>query len=135
MSIEVRYDKLFDRTIIISTRRKKRLKHLGTACIFCPGSEKVLQKPTQEVKQNGKWIIRSVPNKFPIFKYHEIIIETPRHIVNVDEENIDHIEELFRFYSDRYKCLIKKKGVKYVQLFTNRGQKAGASQEIGRAHV
>ena len=69
MSIEIRYDKEFDRTIIISTRRKKRLKHLGK-CIFCPGSEKVLEKPTQEVLENGKWILRAVPNKFPIFKNH-----------------------------------------------------------------
>jgi UDPglucose--hexose-1-phosphate uridylyltransferase len=134
MSIEIRNDGSFDRTIIISTRRNKRLKHLNK-CIFCPGMEKVLEKPSQEVLQNGKWILRAVPNKFPIFRNHEIIVETPRHVVNVDEELPDHIEELFRFYSDRYKSIAGRKGVKYVQLFTNRGQKAGASQVHAHSQI
>ncbi len=134
MSIEIRNDKSFDRIIIISTRRKKRLKHLNK-CIFCPGMEKVLEKPTQEVLENGKWVLRAVPNKFPIFRHHEIIIETPKHVVNVDEESMDHVEELFRFYSDRYKDISRRKGVKYVQLFTNRGEKAGASQVHAHSQI
>jgi UDPglucose--hexose-1-phosphate uridylyltransferase len=82
---------------------------------------------TFEVKKNGKWQIRVIPNAFPITNTHEVVIEMPKHDQDIAAQSTKKIEEILDAYSKRYVALSKKKGIKYVQIFRNRGAAGGAS--------
>jgi UDPglucose--hexose-1-phosphate uridylyltransferase len=61
------------------------------------------------------------------FGHHEVIIDTPRHILSISEMTDHEIIDLFRMYQDRLRSLRKEKCWKYVQIFKNVGAAAGAS--------
>lgn len=95
---------------------------------------------------DGDWSLRVIPNKYPAVSrgkvprsleegpyfamtgtgYHEVIItrDHERHMALMETWQI---AEIFDAYQDRYLSLMKKKNVKYVQIFHNHGKEAGAS--------
>lgn len=97
-------------------------------CPFCEGHE---NQTTPEIMRFGKgepnkpgWLVRVIPNKYPITDVHEIIIHTPLH--DRDIEHLPHAqtEIIFKAYRERYN-LYKKRG--QVFIFCNHGEHAGAS--------
>lgn len=124
-------------------------------CPFCPGSE---DKTPQEVfafrdrgaAPNGaSWLVRVVPNRFPALKIeggldrqgeglydkmngigaHEVIIETPRHDLNLCELEEEQIERVLLAYRERIIDLRRDTRFRYVMVFKNHGAAAGASLE------
>lgn len=93
------------------------------------------------------WWVRVVPNKFPAlstentlkkqglgiydemsgYGFHEVIIETPEHNTKFSQMPIDQIKEVIWAYIKRFKEIRKNKNIKYIQIFKNKGQEAGAS--------
>ena len=123
-------------------------------CPFCPGNE---QKTPPEVLayRNGSgpnqpgWNLRVVPNKFPALRVegdleregdgiydrmngigaHEVIIETPDHNLTFAELPEKSIEELFWAFRDRTIDLRRDGRLRYMVMFKNHGETAGASLE------
>ncbi len=124
-------------------------------CPFCPGNEAMT--PNEIVsygrklggKNYGGWQVGGVPNKFPAlrieessekyafgmydkiggFGAHEVIVENPEHEKEIADLPEDQVEWILRAYRDRCLDLRKDKRFKYILIFKNYGQSAGASLE------
>jgi UDPglucose--hexose-1-phosphate uridylyltransferase len=94
------------------------------------------------------WIVRVVPNLYPVFSplikekkewvkektelknaigHHEVIIESRHHNEHPSVSRINQLENTIKAYIDRTGELSKKSYVKYISIFRNHRQKAGAS--------
>lgn len=100
------------------------------------------------------WLVRVIPNLFPAFSapkqpedaahiaksecfghavgHHEVIVESPNHEEDPADAGLAQLELVIRAYVDRLKELSSKPYVKYVSIFRNHGQQAGAS--LSHAH-
>lgn len=134
---ELRKDFLLGRWVIIAKERGKRPndfwhalekeeKHEGI-CFFCPGNENTTPPEISRVEENGKWVIRNFPNKFPATKWHEIVVETPIHEKDFADLSVEKISRVFEVYCQRQEEIKKDSEVKYVLVFKNEGKGAGAS--------
>lgn len=135
-------------------------KHEGE-CAFCAGNEQQTppeiwsyRKAGTYVNQPGWWV-RTVPNKFPALGIegsthesvfglnkvmngvgaHEVIIETPEHVVEFYKHNLEQVEEIIRMWRDRHLDLRKDHRLKYVLIFKNEGPEAGASLEHAHSQL
>jgi UDPglucose--hexose-1-phosphate uridylyltransferase len=88
------------------------------------------------------WRTRVVPNLYPLVGgaaaparegnaqadgQHEVIIEHPRHDVDLPDMSGDELGTVVDRWCDRYCALWKVDGVRWVVVFRNRGEAAGAS--------
>jgi UDPglucose--hexose-1-phosphate uridylyltransferase len=130
-------------------------RHKGRYCPFCEGHEDktpgeiiAYRKPGSQRNREG-WRIRVVPNKFPALEIegqlnkrgegiydmmrgvgaHEVIIESPRHLISTSELSEEELREVFWVYRDRLVDLKKDPRLVYGMIFKNVGAAAGASLE------
>lgn len=121
-------------------------------CPFDYGNEQstpgeILAFRNENTKKNTSgWWVRVVPNKFPAlnekkllkepygmydkmsgYGYHEVIIETPEHNTNFSEMTVRQLKEVIWAYIKRFNDIKKDKNIKYIQIFKNKGKRAGAS--------
>jgi len=95
------------------------------------------------------WRVRVVPNKFPALGIegnldrqaegmfdrmngvgaHEVIIETPEHNLTLANLPIKRVEDVIWAFRDRIIDLRQDKRFKYILIFKNHGEPAGASLE------
>jgi Galactose-1-phosphate uridylyltransferase len=59
---------------------------------------------------------------------HELIIETPEHIANIPDLDVEQLSQVFYTYSRRIQDLEGDKRIKYVLLCKNYGQSAGGTR-------
>jgi len=100
------------------------------------------------------WLIRCIPNLFPAFSpprqpqdtelifssqslgnaigQHEVIVESPNHDEGPADAQLPQLELLIHAYIDRLREMSVKPYMKYVSIFRNYGQQAGAS--LSHAH-
>ena len=69
----------------------------------------------------------SCPLKFPGIGLHEVIIDTPRHVLSVSELTLTEIADLLAMYRLRLQTLHTDSRWAFVQIFKNVGAAAGAS--------
>jgi UDPglucose--hexose-1-phosphate uridylyltransferase len=124
-------------------------------CPFCPGNEGMTPHEIAAygrkagAKGHGGWKVRVVPNKFPVLKIeeatdkfaigvydkiggfgaHEVIVENPDHHTETADLPVEHVELILRAYRDRSLDLRKDPRFKYILIFKNYGEIAGASLE------
>jgi len=126
----------------------------GRFCPFCPGHE---SKTPPEVLayRNGSganqpgWSLRVFPNKFPVLGIegdlqregdgmfdkmqgigaHEVVVETPEHALSLTELPEKSIEQVLWAFRDRVNDLKNDKRLRYILLFKNEGEAAGATLE------
>ncbi|HEV2340817.1 MAG TPA: galactose-1-phosphate uridylyltransferase [Candidatus Acidoferrales bacterium] len=124
-------------------------------CPFCPGNEAKTPPEILAYGRNGSgkdspgWSIRVVPNKFPALGIegeldrqgeglfdrmngvgaHEVIIETPEHMSTLATLQERAVEEVLWAYRDRVLDLKNDRRFRYILLFKNHGEAAGASLE------
>lgn len=121
-------------------------------CPFDYGNEGSTPKEVLAFRASGSkpnssgWWVRVVPNKFPAlngkelvkephgmydkisgYGYHEVIIETPEHNTNFSEMSKKQFKEVLWAYVKRFNEIKKDENIKYIQLFKNKGKRAGAS--------
>jgi UDPglucose--hexose-1-phosphate uridylyltransferase len=158
---ELRKDYLLDRWVIIARDRGKRPTDFiqksraekQKICFFCPGNEHMTPPEIDRVEENGKWIIRCFPNKFPAtttefgeihenflvrqpaYGKHEVIVETPNHDENLDELSVEHIVKVIDMYSSRINAIRGDKRIEYVTVFKNHGSAGGASLDHSHTQV
>ncbi|MCK4739224.1 MAG: galactose-1-phosphate uridylyltransferase [Deltaproteobacteria bacterium] len=127
----------------------------GGFCPFCPGNEastpdEITAYRNNDSKPNTKgWHVRVVPNKFPALKVecqldrtgdgvydkmqgvgaHEVIIESPDHNETLGTISTKQFEEVLWAYRDRIIDLKKDERLRYILIFKNHGEAAGASLE------
>ncbi|MCX8026412.1 MAG: galactose-1-phosphate uridylyltransferase [Thermodesulfovibrionales bacterium] len=139
-------------TDFVSPLQKRRA---GGFCPFCPGNEHTTPNEILSFRQpntpaNGPgWSLRVVPNKFPALQIHgdlnkrgvgvfdmingigahEVIIETPEHLHSLSTLPLKAVEDVLWAYYFRLTDLKKDVRLKYVLIFKNEGEVAGASLE------
>jgi len=127
----------------------------GGKCPFCTGNEKMTPPEVDAIrKANTKpdtpgWSVRVVPNKFPALKIegalekrgvgiydmsngvgaHEVIIETTDHYRDMADLTQHEIRNVIFKYRSRSLALEKDPRFKYILIFKNHGESAGASLE------
>jgi len=141
-----RSKRLFDFQSTVSPEKK-------ASCPFCYGNEgrtppEILSYRDAATEANSSgWTIRVVPNKFPALEAegemnragegmfdkmngvgaHEVIIETPNHEANLHDLREREVEDILWAYRDRILDLRKDKRFRYVLVFKNKGEAAGAT--------
>lgn len=108
-------------------------------------------RETEPTNDDVNWQLRVVPNLYPavetspagssdtseridhnLFRSqagegsHEVVIESPRHVVSISELSEDEFHRTFLAYRDRLQVHVNN-GSKYAQVFKNVGPQAGAS--------
>jgi len=124
-------------------------------CPFCTGNESKTPPEVLVYGRNGGgpntpgWSVRVVPNKFPALGIegdldrqgeglfdrmngvgaHEVIIETPDHQSTLAMISEKSIESVLWAYRDRVLDLKNDRRFRYILIFKNHGEAAGASLE------
>jgi len=122
-------------------------------CPFCLGNEHMTPPEILALRESGTepnapgWSIRVFENKFAALKSggearkgsegpyenmdgvgaHEVIVESADHNRNLQDEKVEHVEEILRTWRARFQQLADDANIKYTQLFKNYGSVAGAS--------
>lgn len=135
-------------------RERVRIKAIGF-CPFCPGNEGKTPPEILAYGRNGGgrdtpgWSLRVVPNKFPALGIegmldreghglfdrmngigaHEVIIESPDHMSTLATLPQKSMEEMLWACRDRILDLKNDRRFRYILLFKNHGEPAGASLE------
>jgi len=153
---ELRKDYILDRWVIINPKRGKRPhqfvdppheeKH--SVFFFCPGNEHMTPDEVGRREKDGKWTMRWFRNKFAavnpkgesdintadtFFTYssnygiHEVFVETADHKKQLVDLSINEIKGVLEVYRDRIIDLESQPNIGYVNVFKNRGPKAGTS--------
>lgn len=127
----------------------------GGFCAFCSGNEYTTPPEIIAFRPDGSnpntpgWTLRVVPNKFPALRIegnldkigegiydkmsgigaHEVIIESPDHNLTLATMPLKSVEDTLWAYYYRLSDLKKDGRLKYVVIFKNEGEVAGASLE------
>jgi UDPglucose--hexose-1-phosphate uridylyltransferase len=135
--------------------REKVQIHGSGFCPFCYGNESKTPPEIHAYRSDGSardtpgWTLRVVPNKFPALGIegvlnrqgeglydkmngigaHEVIIETPNHKLTLATMPTRSVEDTLWAYRDRIIDLKKDRRFKYILIFKNHGEAAGASLE------
>ena len=144
---------------------REPIKIKGGFCPFCYGNESktppeiLAYRPASNGASHQKdgpgWTVRVVPNKFPALGIegslskqaegmfdkmngvgaHEVIIETPDHNMSLAQLPTKRIEDVLWAFRDRILDLKKDRRFKYILLFKNHGEAAGASLEHSHSQL
>lgn len=141
--------------------RREKKPARGGFCPFCNGNEdktppEVLayRDPMSAPNKEG-WKVRVVPNKFPALQIegdldkrgdgiydmmrgvgaHEVVIESPDHSKNIQYLPQEHVESIFWALRERSLDLKKDSRFRYILIFKNWGEEAGASLEHSHIQI
>jgi UDPglucose--hexose-1-phosphate uridylyltransferase len=140
---------------------RNRVQITGGFCPFCYGHEDMTPPEVLCYRADGGakntpgWKLRVVPNKFPALKIegdlnrqgeglfdkmsgigaHEVIVETPDHNLTLAIMSEQAVEDLFWAFRDRSLDLKKDRRFRYILLFKNHGEAAGASLEHSHSQI
>jgi UDPglucose--hexose-1-phosphate uridylyltransferase len=136
-------------------------RHAERFCPFCEGNEDktpgeiiAYRNPGTQRNRSG-WRVRVVPNKFPALEIegelnkrgegiydmmrgvgaHEVIIESPQHVMSSSELSEEQLREVLWVYRDRLVDLKRDPRLVYGMIFKNVGAAAGASLEHSHSQL
>jgi UDPglucose--hexose-1-phosphate uridylyltransferase len=126
----------------------------GRYCPFCPGHESKTPPEVLSYRNSGGsnesgWTLRVVPNKFPALRVegeldrqgegiydrmngigaHEVIIESTQHDATLSSMGEKSVADVLFAFRDRILDLKKDRRLRYILIFKNHGEGAGASLE------
>jgi len=143
------------------SRERVVVKNEGL-CPFCPGHESktppeiLAYRPGNGHQPNTPgWNLRVIPNKFPALGIegdldrmadgmfdrmngvgaHEVVIETPDHMSTLATMPLQRVEDMFWAFRERILDLKRDQRFKYVLVFKNHGEAAGASLEHSHSQL
>jgi UDPglucose--hexose-1-phosphate uridylyltransferase len=137
---------------------RQHFRRKGGFCPFCPGNESktppevLAYRPGSQDGSNANgpgWTLRVVPNKYPALGIegnidrrgegvydrmnglgaHEVIIVTPDHNATLATMSEKQIEDMIWAFRDRIMDLKRDKRFRYILIFNNHGEAAGATNE------
>ena len=130
-------------------------------CPFCPGNEaatppevSALRSPDSLPNQPG-WEVRAISNKYPALRIegelnrvgvgifdkmngigaHEVIIETPNHHEGLGDLSVRRVADVLLVCQGRMIDLERDPRFRYLMLFKNQGEAAGASLEHSHSQL
>ncbi len=105
---------------------KKNGYQISQSCPFCLGNEHLTPPEIYRWSNHNTvdWLVRVVPNKYPITDIHEVIIHSPDHFKDIVDFDLLQVEILLKIYRQRYQILTNKGS---VIIFNNKGKAAGES--------
>ena len=127
----------------------------GELCPFCAGNEAMTPPEVWANRADNSpadrpgWRVRVVPNKYPALVsggpweglnggfyqsqpglgVHEVIVECPDHVTNMAELADDQVTSILRAYSERLGALSRDPRWRYLLIYKNQGDRAGATFE------
>ncbi len=154
---ELRQDPVTGRWVLIASNRADRPNEFSgptppriakTPCPFCAG-QLCTPPPVAIYGSDDDWQLRVVPNLYPALTtapaadvredgffrkspaagWHEVIIESPRHLKSLSELSASQSQLVFRAYRDRMLVMRQQGHVACALPFKNVGPAAGASLE------
>ncbi|KAK7315595.1 hypothetical protein VNO77_34154 [Canavalia gladiata] len=162
---ELRKDAVWNRWVIFSPARAKRPSDFKSKsptdpnpnqqCPFCIGHEHECAPEIFRVPpDNPDWKIRVIQNLYPAlsrnlpephhapscsvldgFGFHDVVIETPVHPVQLSDLYPQEIAHVFLAYTKRIQQLATYESIRYVQIFKNHGASAGASMSHSHSQM
>lgn len=140
---------------------KSQARRGAGICPFCPGNESatppeiLVHRDPQTAPNTPGWTLRVISNKFPALTIegelnrvgvgifdkmngvgaHEVIIETPNHEHDMADLNRDQIGAVLWSYRERITDLARDPRFRYVLVFKNQGDAAGASLEHSHSQL
>jgi UDPglucose--hexose-1-phosphate uridylyltransferase len=72
------------------------------------------------------WTVRVVPNLYPVFEHHEVVISTPRHVRSFAQLNENEVDGVATAWRERA-AAARGAGFPYMHALLNEGREAGAS--------
>ena len=94
------------------------------ACPFCAGRED--RTPPETLRIGDPWRVRVVPNLYPAFDRHEVVVHAPRHVRSMAELSPEEVGAVAEAWRERAHAA-RGEGFGYVHAFVNEGRIAGAS--------
>jgi UDPglucose--hexose-1-phosphate uridylyltransferase len=100
------------------------------SCPFCEGREE--RTPPETFRVGGGepdapgWTVRVVPNLYPVFEHHEVVVSTPRHVHSFAELTDGEVDAVAAAWRERA-AAARNAGFPYVHALLNEGREAGAS--------
>ncbi len=133
----------------------------GAFCPFCPGNESktppeiMAHRPSNNGYNTTGWDLRVVPNKFPALGIegeldrqadgmfdrmngigaHEVVIETPDHMQTLATLPVKRVGDVLWAFRERILDLKRDGRFKYILVFKNHGEAAGASLEHPHSQI
>jgi UDPglucose--hexose-1-phosphate uridylyltransferase len=167
---ELRRDPVVGRWVIIDTDHTKgpmdfpqedNTPTRQAICPFCPGREHQTPpevdavRPSHSHANTPGWLVRTVPNKFPVLSSegtlqkegfgiydqmtgigaHEVLIECPDHDKTITDLTREDMRAVIGQYQSRFRQLSKDNRFKYVVIFKNFGSSAGATVEHTHSQI
>jgi UDPglucose--hexose-1-phosphate uridylyltransferase len=142
---------------------RTHVTHRGGFCPFCYGNENrtppeiLAYRPNNgsNLRDSPGWTVRVVPNKFPALGIegtltrqaegmfdkvsgigaHEVIVESPDHEASLATLSERRIEDVLWAFRDRIVDLKQDRRLKYILIFKNHGEQAGATLEHPHAQL
>jgi UDPglucose--hexose-1-phosphate uridylyltransferase len=162
---ELRKDVFTDLWVIIPTDRARRPSDFLRSpvssvpstgpCPFCPGNEAMTPPEIMAYRSGANWSLRVVPSKFAVLRVegaldregdgiydsmrgigaHEVVVETPAHVLSLTDLTEHSIERVFAAYRERFRDLKNDHRLRYVHAFRNFGVAAGARLEHAHSQL
>src|SRR3989344_2671596 len=130
-------------------------------CQFCYGRERHTPpevdviRPSNTPANTAGWSVRVIPNKFPALRIegelnkrglgifdisngvgaHEVVIETPEHFKKFADLSEAEMLNVIKKYQSRFISLSGDRRFKYIMIFKNYGESAGASMEHAHSQI
>ena len=124
-------------------------------CPFCAGNEALTPPEIWALRKaptppnNPGWSVRVVPNKYPALTQsnpwsanndgfydsqngigaHELIVEAPDHVTSVAALDLEQLTHVLGAYRQRMRALRSESRFRYLLLYKNQGDRAGATLE------
>ncbi|MCK4538553.1 MAG: galactose-1-phosphate uridylyltransferase [Candidatus Krumholzibacteria bacterium] len=141
--------------------KREKLPPKGGFCPFCNGNEDktppevLAYRDPKSLPDKEGWSVRVVPNKFPALQIegdldkrgdgiydmmrgvgaHEVLIESPDHSKNLQYLSDSHVESIFWALRERCLDLKRDSRFRYILVFKNWGEEAGASLEHSHIQI
>lgn len=152
-SSEIRRDYLQEKYVLIApqksdrphdTERPERLHHVSHArqCAYCP--HKVdNKKDVLTIGPKQRWHVKVMPAKDPAvstgnphaYGVQEEVIETPNHIVQLEDLPVEHVAKVLEAYDRRTREISKDSNIHYILVYKNQAGKASPSQPHSHSSI
>ena len=146
--LDLRQSPLNGETVLIVPGRAGRPGALGrttriadaSTCPFCGGHESLTPPEVEALGRSAGppdstgWTVRVVPNKYPAFPGHEVVVHGPDHVLSVaevDPRTWKLVLEAWRLRRTAHEAA----GAAHVLLVINEGPAAGASLDHSHSQV
>lgn len=154
---EIRYDRLYNRHVIIAPERLRQREHFPDLkaklttleCPFCRGNEHWTPQEIFSLRTSQKdWLTRVIPNRTKAlaieaphryhegnfgywdgFGAHEIIIDSPLHYTSMRQWSSEETENWLKTLRSRIDDLQKDRRLIHFTIFKNEGMEAGGTVE------